>query len=246
MTFIKHIFLRYRQYYKKKNMYKKSSCFRILFLCLAVHSGGFGQEQNIREGSFVADEKAIIKEKLSLYKNLDKHKYLTLVPSIEYNSAFRSLMIGFNTQSISNFLQLKHRNKIHLAQLENQLLSSLDSKIEKLKIEIIDFDNKKESILNAIIVFEIDKKLLEINIGKYNNTIIPTEVFLNKKKEYLLKVNSLKNKIHDLEKLAIKIEEKTKNNCFSADVNNIKETFNSKIKSEPLADSLDIFFNSKK
>lgn len=205
---ILHIFPRNRQFYKKRNMHFKSSCFGILLLCLAVHSGSFGQEL------FEKEHLQKIDSTINQYKEKDKYKYLNLLPQVSYDALNNSFNIGFSLSGLSNYYQQKKRNKIQLAQLEARLKDKLDNDLERLNLDIEKFYFQYENLQSKIEIFKIDFDLFQITKGKYNNSEITTEQFLQLKKAYLINERFLKSEFFRLKYAAKKINIKAKNKKF--------------------------------
>jgi hypothetical protein len=140
-----------------------------------------------------------------------KHRLKNLLPSVNYDALNNSFNVGFSLTGLANYYQQKRRNQIELAKLENSLSENLENKIEKLDLENAAIKADLNSLENDVLIFEIDVQLYEIAKGKYKNSEISTEDFLQLKKAYLTSKNSLKNKLSKLLLNAKKIEFKTKN-----------------------------------
>ena len=199
-----YIFPKNRQFYKKRNIHFKGSCFGALLVCLAVHSGSFGQEL------FKQEQLNKIDSTLKLYKDKNKYKYLNLLPHVNYNLSNNSFNVGFSLTGLSNYYQQKQRNKIQLAQLEVRLKEKLDNDLEKLNLKIEAFNIDYITLKNSINLFKIDFDLFEISKGKYANNEITTEDFLKFKQTFLYKKNNLKKNLLKLQLKAKTISLKTK------------------------------------
>ena len=217
---IKHIFPKNRQIFKKRNMYKKCSCFGVLFLCLAVHSESFGQELFEKERLLKIDST------LNQYKEKGKYKYLNLLPQVSYDALNNSFNVGFSLTGLSNYYQQKKRNKIQLAQLEARLKEKLDNDLEKLNLKIEAFNVDYTVLKNSIDLFKIDFDLFEISKGKYKNNEITTEEFLKLKQAFLHKKNSLKTSLLKLELKAKAIFLKTKSDLLKKSLNILSNSIN--------------------
>lgn len=217
---ILHIFPKNRQFYKKRNMHFKSSCFGVLLLCLAVHSGSFGQEL------FEKERLQKIDSTLNQYKEKDKYKYLNLLPQVSYDALNNSFNVGFSLTGLSNYYQQKKRNKIQLAQLEARLKDKLDNDLEKLNLKIEAFNVDYTVLKNSIDLFKIDFDLFQISKGKYKNNEITTEDFLKLKQAFLHKKNSLKTSILKLELKAKAISLKTKSDLLKKSLNILSNSIN--------------------
>jgi hypothetical protein len=205
---------------KRKNTNKKRSWFWFLFLSFAIPSLCLGQKP------FIEKEKQKIDSTLLLYQEKDKYKILNLLPSVNYDALNNSFNVGFSLTGLANYYQQKRRNEIELAKLENSLSERLENKIEKLDLEIAAIKADINSLENEALVFEIDAQLYEIAKGKYKNSEISTEDFLQLKKAYLTSKNSLKNKLSKLLLNAKKIELKTKTDLLSKSVLVLTEVIN--------------------
>jgi len=174
--------------------------------------------------------------KLNLYKKNDSllyyfkekktKKWLNLLPSFSYNLTQKSVNVGFSLNSFANYYQQNQRNKIELAKLKVTLLDRSQTKIDQLNIEIETFFNEFQNLKNALKLYEIDKEIFEIKKGKYNNSEINTETFLNLKKSFLSKKNSLKNKFFRLQIKALKITQKTKSDLLQKSLFKLLTQFN--------------------
>jgi hypothetical protein len=216
----KHIFPKNRQFLKKRNMYKKSSCFGILFLYLAVHSGSFGQELLLKKGLQKIDSIIL------LHKIEQKKPWLNLLPNINYDFQNQSVNIGISLNTFSNFYQQKERNKIELAKYENSLKERLYNDLEKINLEIEKFKIEKIVLAYNFNLFKIDFDLFQISKGKYSNNEITSEDFLKLKKNYISKKNSLKTNVLKLKLKAFKIALKTKSDTLQVSLNILSNSIN--------------------
>jgi hypothetical protein len=155
-----------------------------------------------------------------------KHRLKNLLPSVNYDALNNSFNVGFSLTGLANYYQQKRRNQIELAKLENSLSERLENKIEKLDLENAAIKAALNSLENDVLIFEIDVQLYEIAKGKYKNSEISTEDFLQLKKAYLTSKNSLKNKLSKLLLNARKIELKSKNDFLSKSVLVLTEVIN--------------------
>lgn len=91
---------------------------------------------------------------INLYKQKSDYKYLNLLPSVSYDIKNNSINAGFSLSSLSNYYQQRHRNKIQLAQLEQRLNEKTENKLNKLLLEIEQFNFYKETLKNSIQLFK--------------------------------------------------------------------------------------------
>ena len=214
-----YIFPKNRQFSKKK-MCIKSSCLGVLFVCLAVHSGCFGQE------SFKRKENLKIDSILTSFKNSKEHQYLNLLPQVSYDALNNSFNVGFSLSGLANYYQQRKRNKIELAQLELSLNERLSNDLDKLNLEIENFNIDYEILKNQIDLFKLDFDLFQISKGKYQNNEITSEDFLKLKKSFLTQKNSLKTNVLRLGLKAKSIELKTKSDTYSVSLIILTKTIN--------------------
>jgi hypothetical protein len=160
---------------KRKNTNKKGSWLLFLFLSFGIPSRSLGQIP------FIEKEQQKIDSTLLLYQEKDKYKFLNLLPSVNYDALNNSFNVGFSLTGLANYYQQKRRNQIELAKLENSLSENLENKIEKLDLENAAIKAALNSLENDVLIFEIDVQLYEIAKGKYKNSEISTEDFLQLK-----------------------------------------------------------------
>ncbi len=112
-----------------------------------------------------------------IYKNseIEKYKYLALLPNLSYDAINNSFNVGINISNLANYFQTRHRNKLELQKIENDLKNNLDKKI-------IDLNNEYDNIIILI-----------------DNWFIDIEIFENQKKNYIIKNEQYKNNKINLE-----------------------------------------------
>lgn len=216
----KHIIPKNRQFFIKENMHFKSSCFGILFWCLAVPSGSFGQER-FKESLDKKNDSII-----ETYDLKNKHKYLSLIPSVSYDALNNSVNVGLNLSNFSNYFQQRHRSKIEVARLKVQLEEKAQREVENLQNEIEDFRINFLILENKINLFSIDFDLFKIQKGKYENAEITIEDFLIKKKSFLTAREQLKVDLIKLQNEASSIYKKTKSDTLTVSLNILSNSIN--------------------
>lgn len=204
-----HLFPKNRQFTKRK-MYVKRSCSGVLFMCLAVHSGGFAQD------SFKIDREAKNDSIIKSFENSNKGKVLNLLPNISYDALNNSFNVGFSLNGLANFYQQKQRNKIELAKLEQVLDDRLQRDLDALELKKEAFTVDYMLLENKIELFKMDFDLFQISKGKYENNEITSEEYIKLKKSYLTGKNSLKTGVLRLKIKALAIEQKTKSDALGA------------------------------
>ena len=217
---ITHIFPKNRQFFTKSNMHFKSSCFGILFWCLAVPSGSFGQERF--KQSLASKNDSIIE----IYNQKNKYKYLSLIPSVSYDALNNSVNVGLNLSNLSNYFQQRHRAKIETERLKVQLEEKAQRELEKLETEIEDFRINFLILENRINLFSIDSDLYKIQKGKYENAEITIEDFLVKKKSFLSAREELKIEVLKLQNKASIISKKTKSDTLTVSLDILSNSIN--------------------
>lgn len=182
----------------------------------------FSTKTNSQTEKFLKKQEIKIDSTINIYKSSKKKLWLNFIPSINYDLKESSFSVGFNLNSLTNFYQQKQRNKIQLAQLENSLREKVKAESELIKLDIEEYNFKKEILKNKIDIFKIDHDIFKINKGKYKNGEIATQEFFKYKKEYLTKINNLKNEFYQIKLKAKKIEKKTEEKKYIKMLDSIK------------------------
>lgn len=167
----------------------------------------------------------------SIINNYDQQnglKWLSLLPSVNYDFMNNSFMVGLNVNNLSGYFQQRQRNKIERLKLIQQIkdaetrrsefLEKKDSDLQNtIKSRILDFDIEYESIVIDTSTLSINKSLFQIIVGKYQNKEIDTEEFLKEKisilkvyKSLLKSCFTLLKKSHEIEALSGQTEYKNK------------------------------------
>lgn len=142
---------------------------------------------------------------LNIYQENENLKFLSFLPSINYDALNNSFNVGISISNISTFIQNRKRNKIELARLEADLNNQADQDFQKIEFEIMNFRQDLNEFLFELRNLEIYGQLFEIQIGKHKAGEITTEDFLKEKLDFTQKLNSYLNKIERLKIVATKI-----------------------------------------
>lgn len=160
---------------------------------------------------FENSQKIKIDSTINFYSNQQKKSWLNLLPSFNYNLKNQSFNVGISLNSFAQFYQQKQRNKIEVAKLEQTLNTRFETKLEKLNLSIEKFFFDYEILKNKIEIFKVDFDLFHITKGKYTNSEITTEQFLQHKKTFLINKKHLKSEFFKLQFSAKKINIISKN-----------------------------------
>ena len=147
------------------------------------------------------------KEKYSL-------KYLSLLPSLNYDLRNNSVGVGISFSNISNFLQQSKRNQIETQKLHFQLVQRLDLKMEKLENDYNLLHNTFELIQLENENFILSKELFNLKKSQYENNKIPLETWLAVQESHKSKSASLLAKSKSLAAKMKAFELKIKSPCF--------------------------------
>ena len=176
----------------------------LYFICLEINS------QNLRSDYSVLKKYDSILEfknnfKLNQSKQKNSIKWLSILPSINYDIDNQTFNIGISFSNFSRYYQQKQRNKIELQKLEASLQEASARKVSNLEELIFDFESKYNIILLDTSLLATSRQLFQITRGKYINKEIPIEDFLKAKISISTKYKSLIKQCHSLEKVARKI-----------------------------------------
>ena len=191
---------------KQKATQKKRSCsWLVFFMCLVVHSGATSQEL------FYQNKLHEIDSIIAIHENEKQKKWLNLLPNLNYDLKNQTFNVGVSLNSFASFYQQKQRNKIEVAKLKQTLVMKLDSDLNNLNLDLDMFYFQLENLKSKIEIFKIEDDLFKISTGKYRNSEITIENFLELKKDYLSKKLNINQELFKLKYSAAKIETKAKN-----------------------------------
>ena len=201
----------------------------IIILLTFCNSFSYSQKQ-INSNSITSDFENIQKNKndsiLIFFKNQKKKSWLNILPNFNYDLKNQSFNVGISLNSFASFYQQKQRNKIEVEKLKNILETKLNNNLDKLNLELEKFYFDCENLKNKIEIFKIDSKLFQITKGKYKNSEIPTENFLQLKKAFLINKKHLFSELFKLKYSAKKIVLKTKNKTLFKIINQLEIKLN--------------------
>lgn len=203
-------------------MYVKLLIFKALNIivinsCVLVHSQILDYKTSLKN----------INDKiLSNYSDKNSKKWLSILPSINYDIDSQTFNVGISFSNFSRYFQQKQRNKIQLAQLEARLEEKMSNDLEKLELKIEAFKIDYDILKNKIDLFKFQFDLFQISKGKYANNEITSEEFLTLKIDYLTKKNSLKTSLLKLQLKATAIQLKTKSDTLTVSLNILSNSIN--------------------
>ena len=191
----------------KRITHIKSSWLGVLFVCLVVHSGCFGQESLSSKLDSVSEIKSKkIETIVNQYKDKKSLNWLSLAPSLNYDFATQNFNVGLSLSNFIRYKQTKKRNSIELERLRNQLVERKERELEKLALNIEALKGSIQNLKNKASLFDLEVNLFQITKGKYQNKEITTEEFLQAKISLSQKYISLQSSIFSTLLKAEKLE----------------------------------------
>lgn len=178
----------------------------ILLVWLAIANG---QSFDSISKNYKTLELKQIDTRIELNSEKTNHAWLNLLPSVNYDIDANSINLGISLSNFSNYYQLKQRNKIELAKLQENLETRLENNLVKLendylklqlevKLKEVDYKTianeleyillKKEQFKHHKLILENWLKIKQVFLQKLNRSIAQVE-------NLLLQVNRFKNKV---------------------------------------------------
>jgi hypothetical protein len=150
----------------------------------------------------------------SLNKEKSSLKYLSLLPSLNYDLKNNSVGVGISFSNIATYLQQSKRNKIETQKLKFQLVQALDLNIEKLETEYNSILNLYEIIQLENENFILSKELFNLKKSQYENNKIPLETWLFVQETHQSKKAAVRIKAKNTAAKMKAFELKIKSPCF--------------------------------
>lgn len=150
----------------------------------------------------------------SLNKEKYSLKYLSLLPSLNYDLKNNSFGVGVSFSNIATFLQQSKRNQIEVQKLKFQLVQAFDLQLEKLENEYNQIQNSFEIIQLENENFSLSKELFNLKKSQYENNKIPLETWLAVQESHKSKSASLVAKSKSVAAKMKAFELKIKSPCF--------------------------------
>jgi hypothetical protein len=148
------------------------------------------------------------------HQKKDNLKYLTLLPTLNYDFDRNYINLGVSLSNLAGYFQTKERNKIELERLRFQLLERHENQLEKLEIDYENLKNNYEILILEIKNNSYAKDLFNLKKQQYEKNKITLEEWLNIQNQHhqnTLILISKKNKlITEMKSFQVKI----KSSCF--------------------------------
>lgn len=199
------------------NIIKHFCSINILIYVFVFANYSFAQTNTIQ----VSKNQNEIDSIVQLFEQKNSLKWLSILPSVNYDALNNSFSIGLSVSNLTNYYQTKQRNKIEKQKLINQLQESYKREKELLDQKKIDFEIEYNSIILDTTTLSISKKLYQITVGKYRNQEITTEQFLKEKLSVLNEYKSILKSCAILERKAKEITEKSNINIYEINIGNL-------------------------
>lgn len=198
--------------YKSKTYRYNFVSFNLIFI--ALNSLSHAQSTDSIFSNFKKFEIQKIDSLTILNKEKYSLKYLSLLPSLNYDMKNNSFGVGVSFSNIATFLQQSKRNQIETQKLKFQLVQALDLNIEKLETEYNSILNLYEIIQLENENFSLSKELFNLKKSQYENNKIPLETWLAVQELHKSKSASLISRSKSLISKMKAFELKIKSPCF--------------------------------
>lgn len=162
----------------------------------------------------------------SLNQEKNSLKYLSMLPTLNYDVRNSSFGVGISFSNISTYLQQSKRNQIEAQKLQFQLVQALDLKIDKLENEYNLILNSYEIIQLENENFSLSLELFNLKKSQYENNKIPLETWLAVQESHKSKSASLLAKSKSLAAKMKAFELKIKSPCFRQELVKLSSTNN--------------------
>ena len=186
---------------------------------LAVFKVQTLQGQNIQSFKNVENKK--IDSILNSLDEKGKLKYLSLLPTINYNIN-NGINVGFSISSFVQFKQTKKRNSLEKLKLKYSLMEQLEQKIENSEVEELEIKNKSKVLKIDLKILSDKYELYKVKFLEYQNQESTFEEYTKTKINYL---ESWKSIFARIDKLDLRIKKfENKYNYAPLEINSLLKT----------------------
>lgn len=165
---------------------KYSDKLTFLYICLVLSLYNcYSQNSNEVFSEYVIAEKNKNDSLINFHKDKRNNlKYLSLLPSINYDLDQGSFNLGISLSNYVRYVQTKNRNAIELERLQFQLDEKLDTQLEKYALELEEIKNEYQIHVLQTENFSISTDLYNLKKQQYENNKITLEDWLNIQNNY--------------------------------------------------------------
>ncbi len=195
--------------------YKNKKLKKIIIFCIFFYQKNLSQDFK----NYKIDQKQKIDSIESMYKDVKRLKFYSLLPSVSYSPLNNGFNVGVDLQRYITYIQQNQRNKIELQRLKLNFNSELDKTIQEFRNEYWQLKNEFIIYLQEIELIKLYKEIADLKEAQFKNNKINLEDLLTARSNYQVKLKAVEGKKIYLNQKIQEFSIKTKSSLFDSELN---------------------------